>query len=177
MGTEHTSVPRWQAEPPAFDARARSCTVLALGHDAEPVAGAWTAGACSAGIPVSAVRTDDLGEALALLEADLASAVVGWRLHVAGPEAEVLHVQARARALGAVDSEVIAHVTGVPARQVLCLHCDAVTETDVLVGGAVTCAGCGGELHLYHHVSRRLGSYLGYLADAEDSDPPVLETR
>jgi hypothetical protein len=178
MGIEHTSVPRWQADAPPFDPRARSATVLALCADAEPVAAAWAAAGGAAGVPVSSC-TGDLEQALRHLDADMAGAVVGWRLLVAGPEAEVLRVRARATELGAVGSEVLAHVTGVPSRRVLCVHCDAVTETDEPVGGTVACAGCGHDLHLYHHVSRRLGAYLGFLTDAEERDPAgaVLETR
>ena len=175
MGIEHTRVPRWPAEPPTFDGRARSVTLLGLDADAQPVVAQWEAQARTAGVPSSSLVIDDVNAAVQHLEREMASAVVGWRLLVAGPESGVLTVSAAARSLGAVGGEVLAHVTGVPLRRLHCVHCDAVTPTDVAIGGTVACVGCRRSLHLYHHVSRRLGAYLGYMVDAEEHEPgPVL---
>jgi hypothetical protein len=100
--------------------------------------------------------------------------VVGWRLLVAGPEDGVLRARARALRQGAVPAEVLTHVTGVPVRRVSCAHCAQETETLAPIGDTCLCRGCGRTLHVYHHVSRRLGAYLGYMVDAEDADPAAL---
>ncbi|MGY1636141.1 dimethylamine monooxygenase subunit DmmA family protein [Geodermatophilus sp. SYSU D00742] len=174
MGIEHTSVPRWDAVPPAVPSGARSLALLALGPDAEDVVASWEATARSSGTPVSVLRVAGCEDALPWLEAETAQAVVGWRLLVAGPEADVLRARARVLALGAVPAEILPFVTGVPLRRVHCAHCDTETETTAPVDGTCTCSGCGRTLHVYHHVSRRMGAYLGYMIDAEDADPVAV---
>jgi hypothetical protein len=96
---------------------------------------------------------------------------VGGRRLVAGPEADDRRARSRALELGAVPAEVLTFVTGVPLRRVHCAHCSTETETDQPVDGTCACTGCGRTLHVYHHVSRRLGAYLGYMIDAEDAAP------
>ncbi|MGY1820782.1 dimethylamine monooxygenase subunit DmmA family protein [Geodermatophilus sp. SYSU D00079] len=173
MGIEHTSVPRWEAAAPALPGHARSVTLLGLDEAAEQVVTSWEAAAVDAGIDAHVLRTRGCAEALPWLAARMADAVVGWRLLVAGPEADVLRARARALHLGAVPAEVLTFVTGVPVRRVHCAHCASETETTAPVDATCTCRGCGRTLHVYHHVSRRLGAYLGYMVDAEDAEPAL----
>jgi hypothetical protein len=174
MGIEGTSVPRWGASPPAVPTTARSVTVLGIGTAAEQTVLAWQRAARHVGVEPGVLLAASAEEAQPWLAAQLAGAVVGWRLLVAGPEAEVLRARARALELGAVPGEVLTFVTGVPVRRVHCAHCSAETETDAPVDGTCACTGCGRTLHVYHHVSRRLGAYLGYMIDAEDPAPAPM---
>jgi ribosomal protein S27E len=103
-----------------------------------------------------------------LLEAQLDAARVGTRVMVAAPELDVLDVLRTARAAGAIDSELRAHVTASEARRIQCPHCSEQTVANVDVGDTVPCRGCGRMLIVYHHVSRLHGAYLGYMVDAEE---------
>ncbi|MGY1722632.1 dimethylamine monooxygenase subunit DmmA family protein [Blastococcus sp. SYSU DS0533] len=174
MGIEHTSVPRWAAAPPALPHGVRSAAVLGLDEAAGPVVTAWAAEAAAAGAAVSVLRARTTTEALAWVDARASEALIGWRLLVAGPEEGVLRARARALRLGAVPAEVLTHVTGIPSRRVHCAHCTHETQTSAAIGATCTCQGCGRTLHVYHHVSRRLGAYLGYMVDAEDAGPEAL---
>ncbi|MGY2080105.1 dimethylamine monooxygenase subunit DmmA family protein [Modestobacter sp. SYSU DS0657] len=172
---EHTSVPRWDAFPPPVPPAARQVAVLGLGAATDPttdeVVAAWVAAARTTGAEVTTLRATDYAAARTWLEAETQRALVGWRLLVAGPEADVLRARARALELGAIAAEVLPFVTGVPTRRVHCAHCGTETETTVPVDGTCPCAGCGRTLHVHHHVSRRWGTYLGYMVDAEDAEP------
>lgn len=171
MGIEHTSVPQWDATVPAWPAAARSCTIVGIGPESGAAALSWEAEARSGGASVRLLQAETAEAVLQELGEELQRAVVGWRLLVAGPEAEVLLVRSRALHLGAVGSEVLTFVTDTRLRRVLCAHCDTVTAAEVAVGASCTCTGCCRVLHVYHHVSRRLAAYLGYLRDAEDAEP------
>jgi hypothetical protein len=166
-----TNVPVWPAEVPAPDPRAASALVLGLGEEAAEAVSAWCSALEASGARVRVAEPADVDEALAVLADDLATALVGWRLLVAAPEADLLRIRAAALAGGVLDAEILAHATGVSVRRVLCVHCDAVVQTTAAIGGTCTCSGCGRELHVYHHVSRRLAAYLGFMVDAEDADP------
>ena len=175
MGSEHTSVPRWDATAPGVPDRARSVAVLGLDDASDDCVSSWAAAAAAAGAQVTVLRTRSTDDALAWLTAEMAEAVVGWRLMVAGPEADVLRARARALHLGALPAEVVPFVTGVPVRLVHCAHCSSDTETGAPVDGTCTCTGCGRTLHVYHHVSRRRGAYFGYMIDAEEAARPPRE--
>ncbi len=87
---------------------------------------------------------------------------------MAGPEADVLATCAVVRAQGAVDAEITAHAVSTDRKNVLCTHCRSTTSTDADVGATCPCSGCGRELLVYHHVSRRHAGYMGFMADAEE---------
>ena len=70
--------------------------------------------------------------------------------------------------VGALDAELRCWVTEDERRRVQCPHCHAHTVARVAVGATADCAGCGRSLLVYHHVSRRHGAYLGFMADAEE---------
>jgi hypothetical protein len=167
VALEHTSVPRWPAQPPPVDPAARTVTILAFGRSAHPVARSWAAAAGTRARLVHRPEQDE--DAAMTVRAEAAAARVGWRLMLAGPEADVLSARAEAIRLGAVPAEVGTHVTDTGLRRVLCLHCDAVTPARADVGATVPCGGCGRGLHVYHHVSRRRAAYMGFQADAEDA--------
>jgi phytoene/squalene synthetase len=168
MGTMHTSVPRWPVEVPGVDTAGRAVTLLGFGTDGRALVHRWTA-EVAAGTPVDvrlAGRADE--ETLAGLADRVAGAVVGWRLMLAGPEVDVLAARAVAIAGGALDAELRVAVTGTEQKRVYCPHCRTTTTTTAPVAGETPCDGCGRRLHVYAHVSRRTGSYLGFLADAEE---------
>jgi hypothetical protein len=101
-----------------------------------------------------------------LLRERLASAHVGVRLHLAGPEAFVR----RMTAIG-LEEGLLAEEIGVdcdpaqPAFRVFCVHCRTVTKP--VAETLARCAGCGRTLTVYHHFSRRKGAFMGFQADAE----------
>lgn len=169
MGAQHTSVPRWPAGTPDVDPAARSLALLGFGARGAAVVARWRSAAppAVATWAHTARRADE--PTLALLEARLAAARVGWRLMLAGPELDVLAARALATRLGALEAEIRVAVTSTRRRRVWCAHCRTTTETGQPVSGETPCRGCGRRLHVYAHVSRRQGSYLGFQADAEES--------
>ncbi|MGY1593057.1 dimethylamine monooxygenase subunit DmmA family protein [Geodermatophilus sp. SYSU D00708] len=168
MGTEHTSVPRWPAADPGVDPAARSLTLFGFGAAGVDAVRRWL-GQVPARTPVVATTTGAADAAvLAELARRVAASTVGWRLMLAGPEADVLAARAVALDGGLLDAEVRTLVTGTERKRVFCPHCRATTEADVPVGGETGCTGCGRRLFVYWHVSRRAGSYLGFMADAEE---------
>src|SRR3954454_8634793 len=130
-----TSVPPWAVEPACAtaDLTGRQWTVLAIGGDAAGIAEQWTA-------QIAAARPDagprvhhvaDANAACAALETDLADALVGWRLLLAGPAHACLRVRARALELGAADDEITVASTEVATREVYCAHCRITTAAPV----------------------------------------------
>ncbi|WP_099250660.1 dimethylamine monooxygenase subunit DmmA family protein [Mycobacterium sp. shizuoka-1] len=166
-----TSVPTWAVQrccPPA-DLTGRHATVLAIGADAAEIAARW-ADEMKAARPDADVRVHRVADATAActaLETDLADAVVGWRLLLAGPAHACLRVRARALDLGAADDEITVASTDVATRDIYCAHCRAITTAPVDLTEEVSCPGCGRHLLVYHHVSRRLGAHLGFATTAD----------
>jgi len=82
------------------------------------------------------------------------------------------HQTSRAvRAQGALDAEITVHAVSDRERYVLCTHCRVVTATSAVVGETCACNGCGRNLLVYHHNSRRHAAYMGFMADAEAAPP------
>jgi dimethylamine monooxygenase subunit C len=169
MGAEHTSVPRWTDGPPQLDATARAVALVGFGPSGAAALQAWTA-VVPGGVPVwtHVAHEADAGT-LALLAGHVSAARVGWRLVLAGPEIDVLAARAVATGLGVLDAEISVTVTETRRKKVFCPHCRATTDTTEPVAGEIPCAGCGRRLHVYAHVSRRTGAYLGFMADAEEA--------
>ncbi len=173
---ELTSVPPWAVAPlrPAADLTGRHWTVLAIGDDAAAIAAQWT-DQIAAQRPDARPRVhlvDDAEAASEALEADLADAVVGWRLLLAGPAHACLRVRAHALELGAGDDEITVASTEVATREIFCAHCRTVTTARVELTGTLPCTGCGRELFVYYHVSRRLGTHLGFASGADYRGTP-----
>src|SRR4051812_38501536 len=123
MGAEHTSVPRWPAQVPPPDPAARSLALLGFGATGERAVRAWRQ-QVDAGIPVWSRTADRAGtDVLAELEQQVAQAVVGWRLLLAGPEADVLAARAVAVRLGVIDAEIRMAVDDATRKRVYCAHC------------------------------------------------------
>lgn len=168
---ELTSVPAWAiaASRPDADVSGRHWTVIAFGPDTAGIVSQWT-GQLAAHRPGAAPRvhvvTDDAG-ARAAVATDLSDAVVGWRLMIAGPADACLRLRAFALQCGAGDDEITVATTDVAIRDVRCVHCAAVNHARVDLEDVLPCAGCGRNLLVYYHVSRRLGAHLGFMIDAE----------
>lgn len=167
---ELTSVPMWAVtvlRAPA-DLTGRQWTVLAIGADAAPIAADWTA-QIAAHRPGASPRVhlvDDAAVACRALRDDLADAAVGWRLLLAGPAHACLRVRADALELGAADDEITVASTEVATREIYCAHCRTITTARVELTKTLPCPGCGRDLFVYYHVSRRLGTHLGFVSGA-----------
>ncbi|MFI5952653.1 dimethylamine monooxygenase subunit DmmA family protein [Cryptosporangium sp. NPDC051539] len=145
-----------------IDESGTAYAVVAFGEAGAAAAAKWIERLRELGRPLWAWHgppgADDGPAALA---GQVRGARVGWRLLVAGPEADVLRARAVAIDGGAVPAEVTAVVTDDRWRRVWCPHCGATTPTD---GPSVRCSGCGRALVVGHHLSRRRAAYLGSLA-------------
>ncbi|MGY2128629.1 dimethylamine monooxygenase subunit DmmA family protein [Blastococcus sp. SYSU DS0617] len=161
-------MPRWDAEWPAPDPAARALLLVGFGGRGCAITTAWAADV-PAGRPVEVLAADDADEqVLAFLRARIGGARVGWRLMLAGPEIDVLAARAVAMQAGVLDAEIRCAVTSTERKRVFCPHCRTTTETTAPLAGETPCDGCGRRLHVYAHVSRRAGAYLGFMADAEE---------
>jgi hypothetical protein len=170
---ELTSVPAWAAAPqqPEADLTGRYWTVVSFGADAQAVVADWTAQITArfpgADVTVHTLAVDADEAAAEAVSADLAEALVGWRLMVAGPADVCLRLRAHALRCGVADDEIVVASTTVRLRDVVCVHCGTRTHTDVAIEGVVPCAGCDRNLLVYYHVSRLKGAHLGFMVDAE----------
>lgn len=169
---ELTSVPHWAVTVtiPDADLSGRRWTVVAFGPGTTDVVSRWSDQIASrhglAAVRVHRVNDDDA--ARAAVDQDLDGAVVGWRLMMAGPADACLRLRAHALAAGVSDDEITVASTDVTTRDLRCVHCDAVTATSAALEEVVGCRGCGRNLLVYYHVSRRLGAHLGFMIDAEE---------
>ncbi|WP_146240029.1 dimethylamine monooxygenase subunit DmmA family protein [Prauserella flavalba] len=153
---------------PGVDHAGTSFAVMSFSAEGRAVARRWAAALTATGAPVWAWHGDGATErALAELRDRLDGATVGWRLMLAGPEADVLRARSLAVERDAIDAEIRVHVCGTGRKRVWCAHCGGTTETECEAGQAVACANCGRGLLVHDHVSRRHAAYLGVLADPE----------
>jgi hypothetical protein len=168
----HTNLPRWDDTPPQADPGGRFFAVLSFGEPARPVADNWMAQIHRMHTGSWRLHDDTADEAVVdKLRQRLTRATVGWRLMVAGPEADVLAVSAEALRHGTLPAEIRAHATSTMRRRVQCVHCGTVADVDAQPGALLPCAGCGHHLLVHHHLSRRLAAHLGFRADAETPAP------
>ncbi|MGY1685775.1 dimethylamine monooxygenase subunit DmmA family protein [Geodermatophilus sp. SYSU D00804] len=151
-----------------MDPAGRTVSVLGFGDRGREIVADWLAATPAGRVVWSLVaeRADDA--TLAALAGQVRAARVGWRLMLSGPEVDVLAARAVATGLGLLDAEIRAAVTGADRKRVHCAHCRVTTEAEVPVGAEVPCRGCARRLHVYAHVARRTGAYLGFMADAEE---------
>lgn len=150
-----TTVPRFTATGPATDVPERPADARFRDHEVEVPAGHFDTTAAE-------------------LRALCAEAVVGDRVHLTGPEEELLRAAALLRELGFDDAELTLTCTtpGSPftdpdLRRVTCCHCHTVSTHTVAVGDGVECPDCGRGIVVYHHFSRRTASYLAYQPEEE----------
>ncbi|GAB06321.1 hypothetical protein GII30_01295 [Gordonia amarae] len=168
---EYSSVPEWArvqddsgAELP--DGSGAAYIVAGIGGPGTELANRWQ-DAVGRPVPVTLITADTADDALAPLDSALAASTVGVRLLVAGPAGDCLTVRAHALRAGLEDDEIHVSATGSGPIKVFCSHCRATTTADAGIDDVVPCAGCGRGLLVYYHVSRRKGSYLGFMVDAE----------
>lgn len=123
-----------------------------------------------------------LGPVTALADLDALPASLGTpgaplvsdRLFVQGSEPFVWSVFLAARQLGLAESQIQLAHAGSARRRVWCTHCHGFTEG--VSTSTVACAGCGRELLVRDHFSRRHGAFMGVMVDAEvPGERPVRE--
>jgi hypothetical protein len=164
---EFSSVPAWAVAPrqPDVDPSGRYWTIVAFDGDAETarIVAGWTA-RLAADRPEATPRihrVSDDAAACAAVTADLATAVVGWRLMIAGPADACLRLRAHAIRNHVDDDEITVATTAVAHRDVQCAHCRAMTRAAIELDDVLPCRGCGRQLVVHRHVSRRMGAHLG----------------
>lgn len=159
-----TSLPEWP-EPVVVDPSGARFAIIGIGEVAAAITRDWVE---ALDRPARTFHADRAEAAFQGLDAELREARIGWRLMLAGPEADVLALRSRAISAGAVDEEIRCRVTSRDRLVVHCAHCATDTEVTAAPGGRAICSGCGQPLHIYSHVSRYRGSYLGFRADVEE---------
>lgn len=172
---ELTSLPAWAVVPvrSGADTSGRYWTIVVpagtVDAAVDEIVSAWVAQIVAAR-PGAQPRVHRVGDddAGAAIDADLADAVVGWRLMIAGPADFCLRVRAHALGAGVADDEITVGSTEVCFRDVRCAHCATVTRAAVELEGIVPCSGCQRNLFVYYHVSRLSGAHLGFMADADE---------
>ena len=90
---------------------------------------------------------------------------MGLRLYIAGTERFIWAIANLALEFGMREDEFQQQQADSLARQVACVHCNSLTypvKTNI-----VACSGCGCQLLVRDHFSRRLNSYMGLQVDAE----------
>lgn len=103
------------------------------------------------------VRVDDVEAGLARLTEALSQAEMGTRLQIAGSDTLIGRARRIAREAGLDDGSVVTELCGSDARRIQCIHCK--TFTDGVTTTTVTCPGCGLQLTVRDHYSRRLAAY------------------
>jgi dimethylamine monooxygenase subunit C len=99
------------------------------------------------------------------LENILAECEMGTRLYVAGAESFIGSVEQVAARYNLQSDEIQREHQGSAARRVFCIHCKT-SNADVTTN-IVCCRGCGRNLVVRDHYSRRLAAFMGVMADAE----------
>ncbi len=116
-------------------------------------------------VPDELLLLPSLDQVLHALDATLAQAFMGLRVYVAGSEQFIWSVAKVAAPYGIDDSAIFKELTGSLARSVYCVHCKTITHH--AHHNIQTCSGCGKQLFVRDHFSRRLGAYMGLMVDAE----------
>jgi hypothetical protein len=160
------------AQPTAgigVDPTARAIGMLGFGAVGMRVVRRWIE-QVPADVPVTwAAAQQADAVSLAELERLVAGARVGWRLMLAGPEADVRAAREAVTRLGVLDAQIRSVVTAKELRRVWCPHCTATTETELLPGEQVPCSGCTVPLRLPAAVSRALGAHVGVTSDEPET--------
>ncbi|MBP0588459.1 hypothetical protein J8I87_01750 [Paraburkholderia sp. LEh10] len=96
---------------------------------------------------------------------DTATATIGLRIYVLGSEPFIWSVRRIAQHHGLAPEAVQLQHSGTLQRRVYCIHCHAFNEP--VTQNVVACCGCGRQLYVRDHFSRRLAAFMGVQADAE----------
>ncbi|MFT3660278.1 MAG: dimethylamine monooxygenase subunit DmmA family protein [Gordonia sp. (in: high G+C Gram-positive bacteria)] len=187
----YSSIPEW-ARPAAAGDRSpagtpappaggygRTRILVGIGPDGPRLAARWRAEFDPEGSATTVLFGVDRPHSAEVLRYALSRATVGVRLLLTGPPGDCLALRATALSAGLCDDEIAVAPVGTGPVDVHCAHCRAVTPSECAVGDRVRCLGCGRDLVVYHHLSRRTGRFLGFQEDAEtarpaDVDDPVL---
>lgn len=112
-------------------------------------------------------------DAVAALDKILGKSRMGTRLYVAGSESFIGSVMQVASKFNMNSDEVLREHCGTYVRRVFCVHCDTMNENVTM--RVSKCRGCGIDLVVRDHYSRRLAAFMGVKADAEvpGEMPPV----
>jgi ferredoxin-NADP reductase len=115
------------------------------------------------------------GEAVAAVDRTLSGCKMGTRLYVAGSESFIGSIVQTTARYNLNADEVQRERCGSSARRVYCVHCR--TSNEDVTTNIVKCVGCARNLLVRDHYSRRLGAYMGVMADAETPGvlPPIVE--
>ncbi|SDR97512.1 dimethylamine monooxygenase subunit DmmA family protein [Pseudomonas oryzae] len=95
----------------------------------------------------------------------LGQAHMGTRLYLAGSESFIGTAMQVASAYDMNRDEVLREHSGTLVRRVWCVHCDTYTEN--VTQRVFRCPGCGLDLVVRDHYSRRLAAFQGVKADGE----------
>ncbi len=180
----YSSVPAW-ARPDSDDAGQQGCPASPdLTGSSYLLVGVGDAGRAATAelrgrlpdVPVTVVIADDAESALSATQSAIAESTVGVRVAICGPVGACLRLRGVAVAAGLEDDEITVTPCGTADIDVFCSHCGAVTSAVAAIDDVVTCTGCARNLLVYHHVSRRTGHYLGFMVDAETSNPSIVAT-
>jgi dimethylamine monooxygenase subunit C len=109
----------------------------------------------------------DVDAARSWLHAAVIEARVGDRVRISGTVGDCLRLRGTAVSAGLMDDEIEIVPTGYDQVGVACVPCGHITTARTGIEQVVPCAGCGRNLFVYYHVSRRTGLFMGYQADAE----------
>jgi predicted RNA-binding Zn-ribbon protein involved in translation (DUF1610 family) len=115
----------------------------------------WVVGIVAPGVP----------EMLTDLRHRLAHETIGLRLYAVGAEAFLWDVYNVARGEGLAGEEIRLSKVGPNLRRVYCAHCKTMIENAAV--NVVLCPGCGVNLFVRDHFSRRLAAFMGVKIDAE----------
>ena len=108
------------------------------------------------------------------LPSSLSSSTMGLRLYIVGSESFIWSVSAVAGEFGMSSDEIQREHCGTLSRRVYCVHCKIINET--VKTNIAACRGCGCQLLVRDHFSRRLGAYMGVKVDAEaPGEVPKIE--
>jgi predicted RNA-binding Zn-ribbon protein involved in translation (DUF1610 family) len=95
----------------------------------------------------------------------LARETIGLRLYAIGAEAFLWDAHNLARGEGLSGEEIRLSRAGPNVRRVYCTHCKTMIENAAV--NVIACPGCGANLGVRDHFSRRLAAFMGVKVDAE----------
>ena len=95
----------------------------------------------------------------------LGQAYMGTRLYLSGSESFIGTAMQVANAFDMNRDEVLRENSGTLVRRVWCVHCDTYTEN--VTQRLFKCPGCGVDLIVRDHYSRRLAAFQAVKADGE----------
>ncbi|MDL9935358.1 dimethylamine monooxygenase subunit DmmA family protein [Gordonia sp. ABSL1-1] len=181
----YSSIPEW-ARPEAMaaargvpltpDPTGAAYVLVGIGESGRARVRAWssTIGAAAA-VTELVAHPDDIDSVAIELRKIVLDGVVGLRVMLTGPSGACLRLRATAIGAGVEDDELAVDPVDDGNIDVFCAHCRTINRLAARVDDVVTCAGCARNLVVYHHVSRRTGSYLGFMSDAETAGPAPTE--